>query len=143
MSVADLTETVTDEYLDFCEKALVRPKDEKMAAERNLLDDYFPIAAGAATENNNRHEEVPSYHEVTAMRLNEDDAEKAVLPGESYTIFDARDVLGTQPEEYEIVVRRASGWAGVEEEYMCRVVEKYERRVVRWWEREKRTHVVG
>lgn len=29
MCVADLTEHMTDEYLDFCERALVRPKDEK------------------------------------------------------------------------------------------------------------------
>lgn len=64
--------------------------------------------------------------------------EDAILSGESYTIFNARDVFGTLPEEYELVISRAARWAGVPGEYLSGVIEKFERRVVRWWDGEKR-----
>jgi len=137
MCVADLTEHMTDEYLDFCHRALVRPEDGK-TAERNILEDYFPLAIGNSISEDNMVHDVPSYPKLPSNDLNHGDAEDAVLPGQSYTIFSALDVLGTLPEEYELVVSRASRWAGVPEEYLSSVVEKFERRVVRWWEGEKR-----
>jgi len=140
MCVADLTEHMTDEYLDFCERALVRPKDEK-TAERNLLEDYFPITTGNSTSEENMAaalQDVPSHPKLPSNGLNKDDAEDAVYPGQSYTIFSALDLLGTLPEEYELVVSRASRWAGVPGQYLSSVVENFERRVVRWWEGEKR-----
>ena len=82
--------------------------------------------------------DVPSYPKLPSNDLNQGDAEDAVLPGQSYTIFSALDVLGTLPEEYELVVSRASRWAGVPGQYLSSVVENFERRVVRWWEGEKR-----
>lgn len=101
-------------------------------AERDILEDYFPIETSdlicedLAT--------VSSYPRLSANHVSE---ENAVLPGQAYTIFKARDVLGTLPEEYELVVGRASRWAGVPEGYLCRVVERFERRIMRWWERQK------
>jgi RNA polymerase I-specific transcription initiation factor RRN7 len=61
-----------------------------------------------------------------------------MLPGESYTIFNARDILGTLPEEYGLVISRAARWVGVSDEYLSGVIEKFERRVVHWWDGEKR-----
>lgn len=55
-------------------------------------------------------------------------------PGEGYTIYNTQDVLGTVPEDYALVVGRAARWTGVDEEYIYGVVERYERRLVRWWD---------
>jgi len=131
MSVADLTGELTDEYLNFCERALVRPKDDRSGV-RNILEDYFPVGTNKATEVNIPRE-VPGKPKLPANLPNENDAEGAGYPGEWYSILNGGDVLGTAAETYEQVVRRGSGWAGVDEEYMSRVVEKYEWRVVRWW----------
>jgi len=111
-------------------------------AERNILEDYFPIATGNST--NNVHQEY-IYARLAANRVEEEEATDAVLPGELYAILDGRDVLGTSPLEYEVVMGRGSRWAGVPEGYLCRVVEKYERRVLRWSEKreDERTHVVA
>jgi len=138
MSVAYLSGSMTDEYLDFCEKALVRPKDEKTEG-RNLLEDYFPIRKGNSTAQKNMTtlEDVPTYPKLRANRSKADNPE-AMLPGQPYTIFNAQDVLGTLPEEYELVVSRAARWAGVPDEYLSSVIERFERRVVRWWDGEKK-----
>lgn len=42
-------------------------------------------------------------------------------------------------EEYALVIGRAGRWAGVPVEYLGGVVETYERRLVRWWDRERRS----
>jgi RNA polymerase I-specific transcription initiation factor RRN7 len=70
--------------------------------------------------------------------MQDDDNEKVAVPGESFTIFNARDIFGILPNEYVLVVGRAGRWAGVSDEYLSGVVENYERRVVRWWEGDKR-----
>jgi RNA polymerase I-specific transcription initiation factor RRN7 len=113
-------------------------------AERNILEDYFPIATGNSIAETNMHQEY-IYARLPANRVEEEEATDAVLPGELYAILDGRDVLGTSPLEYEVVMGRGSRWAGVPEAYLCRVVEKYERRVLRWSEKreEGRTHVVA
>jgi RNA polymerase I-specific transcription initiation factor RRN7 len=82
-------------------------------------------------------EDVPTYPKLRANRLKADNPD-AMLPGQPYTIFNARDVLGTLPEEYELVVSRAARWAGVPDEYLSSVIERFERRVVRWWDGEKK-----
>ena len=57
------------------------------------------------------------------------------LPGELYTLYSPRDAIGYLPEKYQVVVNRAARWVGVSEGYLSRVIEKYERRVIRWWAR--------
>ncbi|KAI6047398.1 hypothetical protein EDC04DRAFT_2864473 [Pisolithus marmoratus] len=47
-------------------------------------------------------------------------------PGESYTIYHSEDVLGM-----------ACRWVGVSSDYLCSAVERYERRLVRWWQAER------
>lgn len=70
--------------------------------------------------------------------MNDDEDGEAVLPGQSYNIYNARDVLGSVAEECELVVGRAASRIGVTDGYLNGVVEKYERRIVRWWETEKK-----
>lgn len=54
------------------------------------------------------------------------------LPGEYYTVYNPRDGIGYLPKRYQVVVNRAARWVGVPEGYLSRVIEKYERRVIRW-----------
>lgn len=74
----------------------------------------------------------------------QDPAEPAVVegitvsvlrPGESHKIYYARDILGSVSEEYGLVVERAARWCGVEDEVIYSVVERFERRFLRWKEK--------
>ena len=56
----------------------------------------------------------------------------ALSPGESYKIYHARDILGSVCGEYALVVERAARWCGVEDELIYAVVERFERRLLRW-----------
>jgi RNA polymerase I-specific transcription initiation factor RRN7 len=55
-------------------------------------------------------------------------------PGQSYAIYRSRDVTGSLPEELEMVCGRAARWVGVKDIYFCSVVERFERRLVKWWD---------
>ncbi|OBZ70088.1 hypothetical protein A0H81_09999 [Grifola frondosa] len=71
----------------------------------------------------------------TDMPANSVDAsEEALHPGQCYVIYNTLDLLGSLPEEYELVISRAARWAGVDDDYVCGVVERFERRLVRWWD---------
>ncbi len=59
-------------------------------------------------------------------------------PGEEYTIYNTQDILGSLPTDLELVISRAAKWAGVEDNYVCGAVERFERRVLRWWDRQQR-----
>jgi len=74
--------------------------------------------------------------ELTANPINAD--ERVLRPGESYTIHSTSDVLGSLPADYETVVRRAAHWTGVDEDYVCGVVERFERRFVTWWDKARK-----
>jgi hypothetical protein len=69
-----------------------------------------------------------------------DDAEAAATlrPGQGYRIQRSGDRRGTLPEDYERVLRRAERWTGVEANEVCVVIERFERRLVRWWEAAQR-----
>lgn len=62
----------------------------------------------------------------------------ALRPGQHYHIYNTQDILGTVPEDLELVVARAAQWAGVDDDYVLGVVERFERRVVTWMERTRR-----
>ena len=68
---------------------------------------------------------------MSANTINED--ERVLRPGTSYTIHNTSDLLGSLPHDYEMVIKRAAQWAGVDEDYICGVVERFERRLVSWW----------
>lgn len=74
---------------------------------------------------------------VSATLMGEE-GDEGLRPGEGYRIYNSRDVMGTLPVDYETVLGRGARWTGVDGEYLGGVVEKYERRVMRWWEGQRR-----
>lgn len=78
---------------------------------------------------------------MSAARLREDST--GLRPGQSYRIYNTQDILGTLPEQHDVIVQRVAKWAGVEGDYVCGVVEKFERRLARWWDRSRRSEKSG
>ena len=68
---------------------------------------------------------------MSATPLNSNEA--TLLPGQAYAIYNTLDIFGALPHDYEVVVKRAAHWAGVDENYVCSAVERFERRFLRWW----------
>ncbi|KAI6034341.1 hypothetical protein BKA83DRAFT_4188557 [Pisolithus microcarpus] len=131
-SVGDLDHVTLDEYLDFCEKALLAPQ----ANGNRILDSYFPLSNENATENHTVITNGPMAKAGLPMQANEGKPD-ILQPGESYTIYHSGDVLGNVPSELDVIIQRACRWAGVSSDYICGVVERYERRLVRWWQAER------
>ena len=73
---------------------------------------------------------------MTANAIDKDHAH--LRPGEQYTIYHTQDILGSLPADLELVVERAAKWAGVDDDYVAAVVERLERRVLKWWDRQQR-----
>lgn len=144
--MGDLDETALDGYLDFCQKALVDPKrdggwchevrDERdtdahghTKTEHRVVDNYFPLANGNPTQ-----DERPGLRGGGLSPTKTNDGNMGILePGEMYTIYDAKDVLGNLSGEVKMLVEKSAQWAGVDCDFVCGVVERYERRLVRWW----------
>jgi len=74
---------------------------------------------------------------LSSTKINEDDTD-ILQPGESYTIYHSRDVLGNLPEEQALIIRRSAKWVGVSDDYLCGVVERFDRRLRRWYDKERR-----
>lgn len=88
---------------------------------------FFPLMSERTRSENAAVQEIARL----GMSANMIDADARVLPpGKLYTIYSTSDVLGSLPADYETVVRRAALWAGVDEDYICGVVERFERRFV-------------
>ncbi|EAU84839.1 hypothetical protein CC1G_00358 [Coprinopsis cinerea okayama7 len=108
----------------------------------DVLDSYFPltpdqVSVHAPAADEERKEKTSAT--LAAIRLQEENGGGDRLrPGEKYKIWNARDVLGTVPEDYAFVLSRAAGWVGTREEYLERVIETYEKRVFRWHEKMQR-----
>lgn len=62
----------------------------------------------------------------------------SVGPGELYAVYSAHDVLGKLPDAYATVLGRAAGWCGVADDELGLVVERFERRLARLHERQRR-----
>ncbi|KAI6134931.1 hypothetical protein EV401DRAFT_2085234 [Pisolithus croceorrhizus] len=153
-SVGDLDHVTLDRYLDFCEKALVAPqangkfcaklypggteqtRDAAPLTGYRILDSYFPLSNENATESHTVIKNVPTAKAGSPMKT-EDRKPDDLQPGESYTIYHSGDVLGDVPSELDVIIQRACRWAGVSSDYICSVVERYERRLVRWWQAER------
>lgn len=106
-----------------------------MSIDQNVIHDYFPLARDVSTFTANRTPVV--YPKLRGNEWNED-ATPSLHPGLEYTIYNPQDVLGSFPDEYKMVLSRGAGRVGVSEDYLSGVIENYERRIVRWWEAEKR-----
>ncbi|KAL0070682.1 hypothetical protein AAF712_001903 [Marasmius tenuissimus] len=133
-STDEMSDEAIDDYLSFCEHALLPSADHDRSGDK-LLKNYFALAEPRETGRN--QQKMPESRIPTRPKFNRTDVstsdEKRVRPGESYTIHHSRDVTGTMNEEMELVVRRGAQWVGISEDYLCGVVEKYERRFARWW----------
>ncbi|KZV76097.1 hypothetical protein PENSPDRAFT_570477 [Peniophora sp. CONT] len=130
-----------DAYVGFCVRALVGEGAETKGSR--LVEAYFPLEPGHATE--------PAWTDfgpdwpeggmsATAVAEASDDVQHVVAGGgrRDVVIYTASDVLGDVGEEYELVVRRAAQWGGMNEEEVHEIVETYLRRLVRLRERSKR-----
>jgi RNA polymerase I-specific transcription initiation factor RRN7 len=99
-----------------------------------VVEEYFPLD----TEKS-RTPTAPQCAEAEPLpTIPQNPNEDSLSPGEAYRVYDSHDILGSVPEEYRVVVGRAAGSTGVEEEYMFTVVERYERRFIRWWKTKQR-----
>lgn len=74
---------------------------------------------------------------LAATVINEGETDD-LRPGESYTIYHSRDVLGNLPEEQALIITRSAKWVGVSDDYLCGVIERFERRLQRWYDKERR-----
>lgn len=107
----------------------------RVTAEQRVLDNYFPLT------NEGRQQGAVGKDLMTnalpSIKVNHD--KPGILrPGESYTIYHSDDILGNLVPDLDVLMERASRWAGVSCDYLCTVVERYERRLVRWWHTERR-----
>lgn len=105
-----------------------------------VLDEYFPLSEPLAALDAESETEQPLPEPVPtkampATGLREESS--GLRPGQAYLIYNSQDILGALPEDYEKLLRRASDWTGVDEHYISGVVERYERRLVRWWRTER------
>ncbi|KAF9446946.1 hypothetical protein P691DRAFT_803239 [Macrolepiota fuliginosa MF-IS2] len=136
LAIGDLDERHLDEYMDFCQHALLGPES---SSDDIVMKNHFPINRGKArsglVEAKSPRPELPAG--VLAAEF-EDAGVRRLRPAEDHTIWNARDVFGTLAEDYESVLKRAAKRVRTEETYLSGVVELYERRFVRWWEKEKR-----
>lgn len=106
-------------------------------AVRNILDDYFPLGNRAPDSMPASVRQAP-FPPLFANEASNEDATPVPRPGQVYTIYNSQDVLGSIPDQYEVILSRAARHIGVGDDYLSGVTEKYERRLVRWWESEKR-----
>lgn len=96
-----------------------------------IIDDYFPLASGTV---NLARSKPPDLRGRGLSSTRGSGAKSGALkPGEKYTIYDAKDVLGTLPGDLKMIMERSAGWAGIGSDELCGVVEWYERRLLRWW----------
>ncbi|KAI0686432.1 hypothetical protein BC835DRAFT_1288082 [Cytidiella melzeri] len=133
-SALDLDDGMVDSYLDFCETALLAPKSSEN--QNIVLRDFFPLqphlkphACSQETVNDVLQITPPQPLPATPLRT----AFTNLRPGQSYRIYHTSDILGSLPEDYEFFVARVAKWAGVDERCICGVVERFERRLARWW----------
>ncbi|TFK55944.1 hypothetical protein OE88DRAFT_1621636 [Heliocybe sulcata] len=132
LHVTDMTDGTLDVYISFCERALLGKSD--------IPGEYFPIREGDSGHENSAApiRESTSRRNVPPTALHQVSDTGDLRPGEAFKIFSARDVFGALPGEYQLVVDKAAGWVGVSEECMCAVVERLERRLIRWWDSVRR-----
>ncbi|KAF8076486.1 hypothetical protein FPV67DRAFT_1558944 [Lyophyllum atratum] len=129
--MGDLGQEMMDEYLAFSERVLTGGREEDAVLER-----FFPVSKKGGHGDKMATQ---ASRPLRATMVEDEESGKGLRPGEGYRIYRARDVEGKMETEYGAVVGRAARWAGVSVEHMGGIVETYERRVGRWWERTRRS----
>ncbi|KAM6495809.1 hypothetical protein JOM56_008515 [Amanita muscaria] len=137
ISVGDLKEEEIDEYLDFCEGALLGTNQENQAPENGMVNGRFPLQGRTNERSSDRNnQELTQGRRILPMTATSvRPGGKGMPPGKDYWIWSGRDVLGILPSELWETMKRGGQWGGVDEEYICSLVEKYEERLFRWWHR--------
>lgn len=102
-----------------------------MKAEHRVADKYFPLVNKTADPTRGE-QSGPGGRGLSSARENGADG-GVPEPGDMYTVYDAKDVLGNLSEDLRVITERAARWVGVECDFLCGVVERYERRLMRWW----------
>ena len=124
--MSDLDEPQLDEYLDLCQKGLLRPETSR------ALEELFPLGPGpvqAEAVETAGIEWVKRDQQAMAGGTVESGRHES---GQGYAIYRSRDSLGTIPEECQMVISHGAKWIGVEEEMLLKVNERYERRLWNW-----------
>ncbi|KAF8138412.1 hypothetical protein EV363DRAFT_1393864 [Boletus edulis] len=124
LSVCDLDDVAVDEYLDFCQKVLVDPERD----DHRIIDNYFPLASGTADQTQGERP-VLTGRGLLLTKMNDGEDVDVLEPGEKYTIYDAKDVLGNLSGDLKMIIERSARWAGTDCDFVCGVVERYERRL--------------
>ncbi|EMD40759.1 hypothetical protein CERSUDRAFT_130984 [Gelatoporia subvermispora B] len=139
ISALDFDDRTLDRYIAFAEKALLSPLEPRKS-QRSAVTDFFPLEMGESVtaEHVRLHSQVLPSIPPASSAPRHDRNDGTLHPGEQYPIYNAQDILGTFPDEYDTVIRRAAHWAGVDGDYISGVVERFERRLVRWWGRRQK-----
>lgn len=103
-----------------------------------IVDNYFPLLTGNIDGRTNVTDYPTIVQGLVSTRINEGEPGDDLQPGESYTIYHSRDVLGNLPEEQALIITRSAKWVGVSDDYLCGVVERFERRLQRWYHKERK-----
>ena len=105
--------------------------------ERNAAIDFFPLDLEKKELQKERRQRPPTAPAIMQATLlaDEDDDDDSLRPGEKFAIYNTLDSLGTLPQQYDVVIQRAAHWCGVHGDYVAGVVERFERRLLRWWAR--------
>jgi RNA polymerase I-specific transcription initiation factor RRN7 len=138
-AVGNLEDSLLDEYLEFCQQALVGQQQAGQPGKADdIVRDHFPIEHYARGEATAEVKKSPRTGVRAGKLVSGLAEEKAVRPGENYAIWNSRDVFGTLAKESAAAVGWGAKRVGIGEGYLGEVVEAYERRFVRWWEGERR-----
>jgi len=107
-----------------------------------LAEEFCPIVLSSPLTKEERRERLAGQKTHPRPQLAAQDPVEPVLtedmsitvlrPGESHKIYHSRDILGSVSKEYALVVERAAHWCGVGDEVIYAVVERFERRFLRW-----------
>lgn len=150
----NMTEKEIDQYLDFCQDALLPQRNSNggsrfesyysanykysmrtLADDTPILNSYFGLHADFQLS---KEIEELSPHVHWTMDANVVMEEERLRPGQAYPIYNSRDSLGTMPRSFEQALKHGANWIVVDCEYVGRVLEMFERRLLRWWKLRKR-----
>ena len=138
-----LTVGMVCEWLDCWSLSYSTKADDSWDSDvSQLAEEFYPVVPSPPSTREERHARLANRRvnpspqlpaqELVEPPFTEGAATAALRPGESYKIYYARDILGSVSEEYALVVERAARWCGIEDETIYAVVERFERRFLRW-----------
>ncbi|KAG7449110.1 uncharacterized protein BT62DRAFT_888159 [Guyanagaster necrorhizus] len=133
MSVGDLDELMLDEYVSFCERALLGGENDG----DGMVAKYFPLKGRKWKDLPDSETEIPC-GKMQGSRPDEDG--QGDRPGEKYKVFIGTDSGGSVAAALEMVVRRGAGYIKVSEEDVFSVTERCERRLLSWWKKQRKTN---